>query len=755
MRPVVGSSVEQLRSSFTGTYTLERELGRGGMAVVFLATDTKHQRPVALKVLHPELARAVGAERFLREIEIAARLTHPHILPIFDSGRAGELLYYVMPYIRGESLRGRLERERQLPVADALRIAAEIADALACAHAAGIVHRDIKPENILLSGEHAVVADFGIARALSEAGGEPLTQTGLVVGTPAYMSPEQGGGETCDARSDIYSLGAVLYEMLAGEPPFTGATAQAVVARRRSEPAPPLRTVRDSVPAHLEQVVLRALARVPADRFETAVEFARALGVSAPEPDLVGGRPAARPPSNAVLPFVNRSSDPENEYFSDGLSEELINALAQIDGLQVASRTSAFAFKGKSDDIRRIGERLNVQTVLEGSVRKAANRLRIAVELVNTENGYTLWSEIYDREMADVFAVQDEIVLAIVTQLKVELVDAPAARKTRAVRSLEAYHQFLKGRYCWNKRTSEAMLHAIEYYERAIAIDDAYPEAYAGLGAAYATSGHFEHGVHRPREAMPRAKEAALRAQRLDPTLVEAVNVLAFERIFYEWDWRAAEEGFKQAIKIDDRAATVYHWYAMLLVALERTDEAIATVEHAVALEPLSFPTLWGAAWVYHYAGRFEPAIEQCRKVIEMEPYYLKARLQLGQSLSALGRHDEAIRELERAAAIAVRDPRSLMPLGHAYGAAGERDSATAILGELDEQARKSYVFPNYFASVYAGLNERDEAFKWLERAVDDRDGRLVMLKVDPMFAGLRDDPRYAGLLHKVGFRSS
>ena len=409
----------RLRAVLADRYTIGRELGQGGMGIVLLAQDQKHHRQVAIKVLKPDLAAALGRERFLREIATAAGLNHPHILPLHDSGEAEGFLYYVIPYIEGESLRERLDRERQLTLEDAVQIAREVAGALNYAHGHNVLHRDIKPENILLSAGHALVTDFGIARTITAGGGGQLTEVGSLVGTPAYMSPEQvDGSPHIDGRADIYSLGCVLFEMLVGEKPFKGSTLTAVIANRLSSPAPSPRAVRELVPEAVDAAVRKAMASLPADRFSTAAQFAEALGTLRPaEP-----APAAVPDrSIAVLPFTNQSSDPEAEYFSDGIAEEIINALAQLPGLQVAARTSSFAFKGKGVDIAGVGAKLKVATVLDGSVRKAGNRVRITAQLVNVSDGYYLWSERYDSELDDVFAIQDHIARAIAQRFEVML----------------------------------------------------------------------------------------------------------------------------------------------------------------------------------------------------------------------------------------------------------------------------------------------------------------------------------------------
>jgi serine/threonine-protein kinase len=420
--------LDQLQVALESRYTIQREIGHGGMAVVYLAQDLRHERMVALKVLQPRFSKALGADRFLREIKVAAKLHHPHLLPLYDSGDAGGLLYYVTPYVEGGSLRQLLTREGRLRPAKALRIAHEIADALDYAHRNQVIHRDIKPENILLEEDHAIVADFGVARAISAAADCRLTQAGILLGTPAYMSPEQANGEALDGRSDVYSLGCVIYEMLVGHAPFTHANPMALLAARVISAAPKVRSADASVPAAVDHLVGRALALLREHRHQSAAELEVALGVAeqeiaywTPTPGMT--QPAARMAALAVLPFVNMSNDPDNEFFSDGITEELINALTRVKGLRVASRTSVFAFKGQDLDVREIAQRLNVSAVLEGSVRRAGNRLRVTTQLINAADGYHIWSESYDRQLADVFEVQDELSRSIVNTLRPKLVE--------------------------------------------------------------------------------------------------------------------------------------------------------------------------------------------------------------------------------------------------------------------------------------------------------------------------------------------
>src|SRR5437763_5253683 len=576
-------------------YTIERELGRGGMATVYLAQDRKHHRQVAIKVLKPELAAALGPERFLREIDTAARLNHPHILPLHDSGEAEELLFYVMPYVEGESLRDRLSREKQLPLGDALQIAREVADALSYAHSHDVVHRDIKPENILFEAGHAVVTDFGIARAITAAGGEKLTGTGIAVGTPAYMSPEQAAASArVDERSDIYSLGCVLYEMLAGEPPFTGPSAESIVRQHLAAAPPQVSAMRAAVPPAIEQAIERALVKTPADRFATAAEFVEALAAPAPRVRAAGrrtsrlaagaglaatllaaaaglfvlSRPHGTPAlaggtgrSIAVLPFVNVSGAPQEEYLSDGISEELINALSKLPRLQVVARPSSFAFKGKNEDVRQIGQALQVATVLGGSVRRDANRLRVTAQLTDARNGYNLWSETYDREMGDVFAVEDEISHAIMRALQVHLVSGDSLTLfRRPTHDVEAYELYLKGRYFYNKRGFGPVQQALAYFQQALAHDSTYALVYAGIADAYFTLTGWSYLL--PREGMPKARAAALKALALEPTLAEAHASLGDQLCFYDWDWPAAEREFRRAIELNAALANAHYFYS-------------------------------------------------------------------------------------------------------------------------------------------------------------------------------------------------
>jgi len=561
----------ELSAALAGRYAIERELGRGGMATVYLAQEHKHNRQVAIKVLHRELGASLGAERFLREIGIVAQLSHPHIVPLIDSGNAGGLLYYVSPFVPGGSLRERILREQRLPVGDALRIAQEVGTALDYAHRGGFVHRDVKPENILFNDGQAVLADFGVARASTATPSDIVTEAGMALGTPTYMSPEQAAGDRdVGVGTDVYSLACVVYEMLAGEPPFSGANARAVLMKQVMEPPRPIRALRPEVPASVERSLARALAKEPHDRYSHASEFAAALQAKDPELHLL----PTTTRSIAVLPFVNASPDAENEYLSDGITDELIDALAKVDGLRVASRTSVFALKGKPQDVRAIGALLGASEVLEGTVRRAGDRLRITAQLTSTEDGRLIWSQRYDRTLHDVFAIQDEIARTIVDTLRVtSFADFASPVARRSTGSVTAYQLYLRGRYAWNKRTQEGVAEAIEYFQQAIAEDPAYALAYTGLADAYAL--HVDYRSVPVHEGFARAKDYARKALALDDGLAEAHASLAWSLFVYDWDWTGAAREFRRSIELDPRYATAHQWYAFLLASRGQLEEAL------------------------------------------------------------------------------------------------------------------------------------------------------------------------------------
>ena len=734
-------AANHLNTILAGRYRIERVLGAGGMATVYLARDLKHDRDVALKVLRADLAETLGRERFLREIQLAAKLTHPHILPLFDSGETDGILYYVMPNVEGQSLRDRLDATPQLPVAEAVRLASEVAGALDFAHRHDVVHRDIKPENIMIQDGHALVADFGIGKALGTVGSATVTQAGMSVGTPAYMSPEQAAGETVDGRSDIYSLGCVLYEMLVGEQPFTGPTMQAVIAKRFVQTPADVGALREGVSRTVSRTVQKALARAPVDRYETGAQFVTSLA----EIESVS-RPAAPDKSLAVMPFVNRSADADNQYFSDGLSEDLINALTRLPGLNVASRTSAFRFRGSDLDIRAIGDQLNVACVLEGSVRRAGTRLRVTAQLVSVTTGYQLWTERYDREMTDVFEIQDEIVASIVSALMPALLGDATPIVRRPTANLEAYELYLKGRHYSNQRSPATVRVAIQCFEQAIALDQRYALAYSGLADCYGILRVY--GWTPASENRALAAAAVAQAMAIDPALAEANFSKAFYTFFFEPNWRAARSYFETAVAINPRSSII-QTYSGLFAAIEvRAADVAAYLNRGNELDPLSpfIHALAGAA--YYIIGQFDDAERETARALELQPDHLLGSWAHGLALCGLHRYDEGIASLERATAMS-RAPIFIGMLGLGLGLAGRVDDAKRLLAELDDRASRGEYVPAFSRlAIHVGLADVGAVRRELATAIDEVTPPFSLRVTSGVFLDrFRDDPEIARLL--------
>lgn len=731
-------------------YVIERELGHGGMAIVYLAEDRKYGRQVAMKVLRPEFAESVGAERFLREIGIAARLSHPHIVPLIDSGEDDGLLYYVSPYVPGGSLRARLQQEGALPVRDAIRIAHEVGVALDFAHRAGIVHRDVKPENILFADGHALLADFGIARTWRP-GQERITGSGLIVGTPEYMSPEQASGEDhLEAASDVYSLACVVYEMIAGEPPLKGDSPWSVIARHVTESPPPLRSRRPDAPEGVDKALRKALAKDPSHRHATVPSFLDALESNAAS---VIRAPTAAAHTIAVLPFVNASSDPETDYLSDGITDELIDALAKVEGLSLPSRSSVFALKGTRHDVRAIGALLGVAVVIEGSVRKSKERLRITAQLSSTDDGRLLWSHRYDRTLDDVFEVQDDIARAIVDRLRAttfaDLSDLPMQRYTHNVK---AYGLYLKGRYEWNKRSQEGVQAGIRYFEQAIAEDPAFAPAYSGLADSWANQVDYRSvPVH---EGFARAKQYARQALALDETFAAAHASLAWSLFIYDWDWPAAEAEFRRAIALDPRYATAHQWYAFLLLVTGRSAEGLVEAHTAQELDPASVSIRRGLGSVYYYARRYDQARYHLERAVAMNPLAEESYRIQGLAFAMEGRFDEAERVLRESAALPTAGPYALAALGYVLARSGRRAEAEILLANLRARTRDGYVSPVAFAILHLGLEEWESALDFAEQAHRERRGWAVYMAVNPMLDAIRDHPRLAALTRSMTLRA-
>ena len=796
-------SIDLLNRALAGRYRVSGEIGRGGTATVYRAHDLKHDRDVALKVLEPHLAAELGTERFLREIRFTAQLDHPHILPLLDSGEADGLLYYVMPLVEGESIRARLQREKQLPLHDALRIAREVADALHHAHRHGVVHRDIKPENILLTGgiggrgesrgSHARVADFGIARALT-AGGDGLTATGLAIGTPAYMSPEQASGaQDVDARTDIYSLGCVLYEMLAGSAPYTGATPQAILSRKLAETAPSLRIVRDTVPPAVEAAVAKALAKVPADRFDSALQFAEALD----GPPVSTTIPAARRPmwhvglpvlgamavallllsdvggmrtrltssapspaiaSIAVLPLDNLSGDPQQNYLAAGIHEALIIDLGKLRGLRrVSARASVQRYHGTDKAPRTIGAELGVDALITGSVIRSGDRVRVTANLIRSTTEEPVWSEDYDRDLRDVLTLQDDIVGAIARQVQLRLSSGERAGLATSRRvNPDAYEAYLKGKFQINKLTPDGFEKGMALLQQAIAIDSTEALAYAGLAYGYTMLELFSPATSP--DVIPRAKAAALRAVELDETLAEAHLALGLFQGAKEWDYTAAERGMRRALELNPNLAEAHIQFAWHQAIFGTEANAIAEMKRGNELSPLSpLYTAWlgGLYWEF---GRFDEAIAEAKNALDLEADFPVALIVLGLAHLDKGNHAEAIAAHERAVALYPRHGFS-WTLARTYALTGRQAKARKILGSLESGAPGDMPHPWFVAAAYTAVGDHDKAIAWLETAYAQRILFLTNLRREraagATFGALRGDARFQSLLRRLRLTSA
>jgi serine/threonine-protein kinase len=741
--------MDRFAAALADRYRIEREIKRGGMAIVYLAQDLRPQldRQVAIKALEPMFCSAVAVERFNAEIRMVANLFHPHILPLFEPGEAADHLYYVMPYVAGGTLRDRLVREQQLPVAVAVQIACDVAAALDFAHAQGIVHRDIKPENILFSGGKAIVADFGIARA-RRAVSEPLTEEHVVLGTPHYMSPEQTRGNDVDGRSDVYALGCVVYEMLTGTAPFDGPSSTAIIARHLADPVPPIRTVRPEVPTGLERAVMMALAKAPADRFATAGEFAEALRSRA-----VPSLDDAPMESVAVLPFDNLSAEPGSDNFSDGIAQEIINTLGHVPGLHVAAPTSSFALRGKAADLREVGAKLRVATVVQGSVQRVGVQLRVSVQLNNVADGFLMWSERYDREVreaTDVFGIQDDIAKAVAGRLRLTFEGAEKALlATPPSRNLEAYRLYLEGRFNLALR-GLGIEKAINLFGKALALDPDYPAAHAGLADSLVLLA--EYGVAPPASVLPRARVAIQRALELAPDLAEALCASGELAVVFDWDWERGAHDLRRAIELSPGHVTARYRLALYLslVAGEFT-EAVAHARRAVELDPLAPVPYMQLGVVLMGAGRYDEAITASQRATEVGQAMLIPYLSLGVLYNHVGRTKEAMECLAVAARVSGRHPTTLTALAMCRRSLGDAAEVQAIYEELSARARAEYIQKTTLAVAAAMAGRIDEAFHLLEQACDDRDSILIYAKRHPAFSVLRKDPRMEGLYRRIG----
>ena len=770
-----------------GPYEILSPIGAGGMGEVYRARDTRLERDVAVKVLPESLVEdAEALARFEREAKAVAALSHPNILAIHDFGRHEGIVYAVMELLEGDTLRDKLATSA-LSQRKALDYALQIAQGLAAAHERGIVHRDLKPQNVFVTRDGLVkILDFGIAktfeRSLDTTGREQaaaeqdptagvnltalpavspdLTRPGIVLGTVGYMSPEQVRGAAVDDRSDLFSFGAILYEMLAGERAFRKDNdVETLMAILKEEP-PELSLLGRPVAPEIADIVAHCLEKSPEERFQSARDLAFALrgiereGRAVSGPAGSGVRSAALAAaadaaqiSIAVLPFRNMSADRETEYFSDGMTEEIINALTKIESLRVASRTSAFAFKGKDEDVRKIGAALGVRAVLEGSVRQAGRKIRITAQLIDVADGYHLWSEKYDRDLEDVFAVQDEIARAIAETLKVKLLPAEEEKlAARSTRDVEAYNDYLKGRYFFNRREAPE---AIAEFERALARDPDYAEALMGLADSYCIYGFY--GGISTRDAFARARAAAEKARVLEPDSADVSVSLGLVEHYFGWDLKRQEQLLRRAIELAPRSAAGYTWLSLRLSWENRHAETLDLARRAAELEPLSANVQTNVGWAFVGARQFEDAVREYRRALHIDPTAPYPLWAAGLAYSLLGRHTEAVASLEKAVEVTVkRQSFYLGMLGGAYAAAGRRQDALMLLEELRQRSQREYVAPHHLAFIHIPLGDVDEAFTCLERACLERNCLMWWLRGCAIFDPLRSDPRFPALLEKI-----
>jgi TolB-like protein/Tfp pilus assembly protein PilF len=744
-----------------GPYEIAAAIGAGGMGEVYRAHDVRLGRDVAIKVLPAHLAGNRDAlDRFVREARAVAALSHPNILAIFDVGTEHDIAYTVTELLEGESLRTRLARE-PMRWQDAVDIVIAVAEALTMAHAKGLIHRDLKPDNIFLTSDHRVkLLDFGIARWTGDlldhdsTTRAALTGSGTIIGTLAYMSPEQARGENADAPSDIFSLGCVLHEALTGKRAFYRPTAAETLAAILKE-RPALPSAFDPlVPYDVDRVVARCLEKHPHDRFQDMTQLVAALrglrdktGTATQvvhEPVM-----SDRLDSIAVLPFVDESGIAELEYLADGIAESLINSLSQLEHMRVVARSTAFQYKGRQVDVDAVGSALNVRALLMGRVVQRGELINVQCELFDVRKRSQVWGEQYTRKPADVFVVQEQIAHEISKKLKLKLSREQKRRLTRRyTENTEAYQLYLRGRFYWNKRTPQSMKKAIEHFQLALEQDPAYVLAYSGLADCFVVLGSY--GALSPKDGFERTKMAAQRALEIDPSLAEAYTSLAFVNAFYDWSWKDAEKHFRRANKLSPSYATAHQWFSFMLSAIGRTDEALSVAHKALDLDPLSLPINAQLSWALYIARQYGAAIQQGQKALEIDQNFGLTHYWLGHSQLQTRQHEDAVNSFMTSYKIAGT-PQSLAGVGYAQAAAGRPDEARKVITQLEEWRSTRFIDPFTTAFVYLGLGDVEQTLTWLERCVEERSWWLAWLKTEPVFDAIRDHPRFRLLLSLVG----
>ena len=761
-------------STFAGRYEVIEELGKGGMGRIYRVEDKKIKAEVALKLIKPEIAAEKKTiERFSNELKMARMISHRNVCRMFDLGEEKGTHYITMEYVPGEDLKSMIKMSKQLSVATTINIAKQVCEGLIEAHRLGVVHRDLKPSNVMIDKEGNVrIMDFGIARSIKAKG---ITDAGMIIGTPEYMSPEQVEGKEVEKRSDIYSLGVILYEMLTGKVPFEGDTPLSIAVKHKTEPAPDPRKANVQIPEDISRLILKCLEKDKGKRYQSADEVYTELSrieKVIPTTDrifprvrikkekieviklkkaliyggaavflillvltgiyLISGRRKAID-SIAVLPLENLSGDPEQEYFADGMTEALIGELAQIKALQrVISRQSVMQYKGSRKPLPEIGRELNVNAILEGSILLIEQRVRITANLFEAKTEKNLWSQRYERDLRDVLSLQGEMAQTIAKEIKIAVTPEVQARLARARPvNPEAYQDYLRGRFYWNKRTEEGLLKAIKYFEQSIEKDPNCALLYAGLADSYIVLPLYS--AFPAKEAAVKAQEAALKALEIDNMLSEAHTSLASFFWNYKWDWLTAEREFKRSIELNPNYGTAHHWFALLLMYLGRHEESIIEIKKAQELDPFSLIINANVGNILYHARRYDEAIEQYLKTLEMDPNFAELRWYLGLAYEQKRAYEEAIKEIQEAINLSRGLWRYKATLGHIYALSGKRAEAMKTIEELKVLLKRNQGSFYYMAKIFAALGENNQALDCLEKAYDVHEIWMKYLKIEPL----------------------
>jgi serine/threonine protein kinase/Tfp pilus assembly protein PilF len=759
--PQASSVTVQLQQ--IGRYRVAARLGSGGMGVVYRAYDEKLHRDVAIKLLHGSSDEA-GRERVLHEARASSALNHPGICTVYEVENQGEQSFIVMELVEGRPLSDLIPLGG-FPFESVRGFGIQVADALAHAHARGVVHRDVKPSNILVTAQGRIkVLDFGLGRHVgpqitdrTTESYQPASDAGVLAGTLAYMAPEQLRGERAGARCDVWSLGVLLYELTTGSRPYAGDTQFTLSASILADPPRPLPA---HVPAGLKKIVSRCLTRDPAERYQDAGQVHAALeALDVPRRPTASGRSTRRAPSHArvrslaVLPLENLSPGPDEDFFADGMTDALITTLAQIRALRVISRTSVMRYKGARQPLPEIAQALNVDAIVEGTVLRSLGRVRIAAQLIHAASDTHLWAKQYESDLRDVLSLQSDVARAIADEIQVQLSPQEKSRLARS-RAVDpaAYEAFLKGRHFWYRRSPDALTRALELLQHAVSLDPSYALAYAGLADAYASMGWDLFGLSAPSESFPKARQAAQKALEIEPNCAEAHAALGYVAYGFDWDWFTAERELRLAIELKPQYGPVHIWYSHCLRAVGRTEESLAESRRALECDPLGLVLNMHMGWHLHYSREHQKAVEQCQKTLELDPTFITALIFLGQAYEQLGAYSSAVAAFENAVELSRRHPTYLAELGHGLAVAGRRADALNVLDELRDMSSRRYVGARGVAEIHIGLGNLDEAFRWLETAFQQRNGWLIHIRENPRYDGLRGDPRYLDLVRRMNF---